>query len=136
MHCSDFHDFAHSQNIGIVGGVQKRPVIGIDDRDDPVARHEDPEPVLSSIVVGDCHIVPTVFCRGEIAAERTSEQHVGKLRRIDIRRYDTAHHSHQGSPDIVAVPAHLAVSDSVRGSVDVDVGPCAGHCGYSHCKGG
>ena len=69
MHSCNLHDVADCKDVGVVSGVLELLVVGVDHGDDPVARHEHIEPVLGGVVVGDGHIVPSVFRRGKVAAQ-------------------------------------------------------------------
>ena len=114
MHCGNLHDVADCKDVGVVSGVLELLVVGVDHRDDPVARHEHVEPVFGGVVVGDGHIVPSVFRRGKVAAQSTTQKDIGELRGVPMGGYHTAHHSHECRLHVVAVPAHLVVSDPVR----------------------
>ena len=121
MHGCNLHDVADSKDVGVICGVLELLVVGVDHRDDPVARHEHIEPVLGGVVVGDGHIVPSVFRRGKVAAQGTSQKDIGELCGVQMSGYHTAHHSNESRLHVVAVPAHLVVSDPVRITIDIKV---------------
>ena len=119
VHGRYLDDVGDRQYDGVVGHLLQLAQVRVKHRDRPVAIHENVRPVVRRIVIHDRTGKATR--RGIIPTHGAAQQHIGKLRRIDVGRYDGARERGQRRADDIAVGLHVVLGGLVRIGIYIEV---------------
>ena len=119
VHGGHLDDVGDRQYDGVVGHLLQLAQVRVKHRDRPVAIHENVRPVVRRIVIHDRTGKATR--RGIIPTHGAAQQHIGKLRRIDVGRYDGARERGQRRADDIAVGLHVVLGGLVRIGIYIEV---------------
>ena len=119
VHGGHLDDVGDRQHDGIFGHLLQLAQVRIEHGDRLVAVHKDVRPVIRRVVVHDR--IVELARRGVISAHGAAQQHIGKLRRIDVGRNDRARERGQRRADDITVGLHVVLRRLVGIGIYIEV---------------